>query len=101
MASTVTSPPAASQISAIAFMNEILVAKNELAATLTNSAVGRSARTHGVASAKFFAYTCFKVASALSLVVPTTKRFGRSVSSTAKPSLKNSGFQAKSTAGFT
>ena len=38
-ASRVTSAPAASQSSAMAFMNEILVAKNELAAVLTNSAV--------------------------------------------------------------
>ena len=47
-AKTVTSPPAASQTSAIALINEILVAKKELAATLTSSAVGRSARIQGV-----------------------------------------------------
>ena len=46
-ASTVTSPPDASQISAMALINEILVARNEFAATLTNSAVGRSARIQG------------------------------------------------------
>ncbi|CAB4606484.1 unannotated protein [freshwater metagenome] len=33
--------------------------------------------------------------------MPTTKRLGRKVSSTAKPSRKNSGFQAKSAFGFT
>ena len=38
-ASRVTSAPVASQTSAIALMNEILVARNELAATLTSSAV--------------------------------------------------------------
>ncbi|CAB4610077.1 unannotated protein [freshwater metagenome] len=49
-ASTVTSPPAASQTSAIAFINEIFVARKELAATLTSSDVGRSALTQGVPS---------------------------------------------------
>jgi hypothetical protein len=38
-ASLTTSPPAASQISAMALMNEIFVARNELAAVLTISAV--------------------------------------------------------------
>ncbi len=38
--------------------------------------------------------------SAESFVTPTTNRFGRNVSSTAKPSRKNSGFQAKSAPGF-
>ena len=38
--------------------------------------------------------------SALSLTTPTTKRFGFNVSSTAKPSRRNSGFQAKSVSGF-
>ena len=38
-ASRVTSAPVASQTSAIALMNEILVARKELAATLTSSAV--------------------------------------------------------------
>ena len=39
-ASVVTSAPVASHTSAIALMNEILVARKELAATLTSSAVG-------------------------------------------------------------
>ena len=43
-ASSETSAPAASHNSAIALMNEILVARNALALTLTSSAVGRSAR---------------------------------------------------------
>ena len=34
-------------------------------------------------------------------MVPTTNRFGRKVSSTANPSRKNSGFQARSAFGFT
>ena len=100
LARTVTSPSAASHISAIAFINEILVAKNELAATLTNSDVGKSALTQGVFSFKFEAYTSFKIFSALSLTTPTTNLFGFKVSSTAKPSRKNSGFHAKSAFGF-
>ena len=100
-ARTVTSPPAASQISAIALIKEIFVARKEFAATFTSSEVGRSATTQGVCSDKLFAYTCFKVSSALLFVTPTTRRFGLSVSSTAKPSRKNSGFHAKSSFGFT
>ena len=42
-----TSAPVTSQISAIALMNEILVARNELAATLTSSDVARSVTTTG------------------------------------------------------
>ncbi|CAB4610093.1 unannotated protein [freshwater metagenome] len=34
------------------------------------------------------------------MVTPTTKRLGFNVSSTAKPSRKNSGFHAKSDLGF-
>ena len=94
-----TSPPAASQTSAIALIKEIFVARNELAATLTSSAVGRSARIQGVPSAIIDSYTSFKITSARSLATPTTKRLGVKVSSTAKPSRKNSGFQAKSACG--
>ena len=50
-ASTVTSAPVASHSSAMALMNEILVARNELAATLTSWAVARSALIRGVPSA--------------------------------------------------
>ena len=100
LARTVTSPPAASQTSAIALIKEIFVARNEFAATFTNSDVGKSARTQGVFSAKLLAYISFNLFSAASFVTPTTKRFGCKVSSTAKPSRKNSGFQAKSTFGF-
>ena len=49
------SPPDASQTSAMALINEIFVAKNEFAATLTNSAVGRSALTQGMFSFKLAA----------------------------------------------
>jgi hypothetical protein len=46
-ASSTTSAPVASHTSAIALMNEILVARNEFAATLTSSAVARSVTTTG------------------------------------------------------
>lgn len=46
-ASWVTSPPAASQTSAIALMKEILVARKAFAATLTSSAVAKSVTTRG------------------------------------------------------
>ena len=49
-ASRVTSPPAAWHIWAIALMKLILVARNELAATLISSAVAMSHRTTGVRS---------------------------------------------------
>ena len=55
LARTVTSPPAASQTSAIALINEIFVARNEFAATFTNSDVGKSALTQGVFCAKLLA----------------------------------------------
>ncbi len=50
LASCVTSAPEASHTSAIALMKEILVARKELAATLTSSAVARSVTTTGVPS---------------------------------------------------
>ena len=48
VASWVTSAPVASHTSAIALMNEILVARNEFAATFTSSAVGKSVLTTGI-----------------------------------------------------
>ena len=50
-ASCTTSPPVTSQISAIALMKEILVARKALAATLTSSAVARSVSISGVPAA--------------------------------------------------
>ena len=47
-ASTATSPPAASQTSAIALMKEIFVAKKALAATFTSSEVAWSVTSTGV-----------------------------------------------------
>ena len=46
----VTSAPVCSHSSAIALMKEILVARNELAATLTSWAVAWSVRIRGVPS---------------------------------------------------
>ena len=80
-------------------MKEIFVAKNEFAATFTNSAVGKSARIQGVPKSIIGLYTSFKIFSARSFTTPTTNRFGVKVSSTAKPSRRNSGFQARSACG--
>jgi hypothetical protein len=49
--SCVTSAPAASQASATALMNEILVARNALADPLTSSAVSRPITSAGIPSA--------------------------------------------------
>ena len=80
-------------------MKEIFVARNELAATFTSSDVGRSARIQGVPNAITGSYTSLRISSARSFATPTTKRFGVKVSSTAKPSRRNSGFHAKSAWG--
>ena len=97
-ASTVTSAPAASQTAEIALMNEIFVARNAFALTLTSSAVGRSHDHHRAcprrsARRRPGAATPPRVAS----VPPMTMRSGCSVSSTALPSRRNSGFQTSST----
>ena len=47
-ASAETSPPVAAQMSAIALMNEILVARNALAAPLASSDVARSVSSSGM-----------------------------------------------------
>ena len=93
----VTSAPAASHTSAIALMNEILVARKEFAATLTSSAVGKSVTRKGTPLAISDAYTLRITCSARSLARPTTSRSGFSVSCTAKPSRRNSGFHTTST----
>ena len=51
-ASLITSAPEASHISAITLMKEILVARKELAATFTSSAVSRSMVSAGNAGGK-------------------------------------------------
>ncbi len=80
----------------MALMNEILVARKELAAAFTSSEVAKSVTTSGVPCASSGAYTSRSTASACSLRTPITSRSGCSVSSTAKPSRRNSGFQATS-----
>ena len=76
----VTSAPAASQTSAIALMNEIFVARNALAATLTSSAVARSVTRKGVLTTICSAWMSRKMASARADWTPTTTRSGVSVS---------------------
>lgn len=95
-ASFTTSPSAASHTSAIALMKEILVARKEFAEVFTSSAVGKSVTTNGEPSATGPAYTSRRSFSAPSLAIPTTIRSGCRVSCTAKPSRRNSGFQASS-----
>ena len=97
--SIVTSAPVASQTSAIALMNEILVARNALAATFTSSAVAKSVTTNGTPGVRSVAVDLAQdlLAAPLASATPTTSRSGRRVSSTAKPSRRNSGFQASST----
>ena len=97
-ASTSTSAPAASQTSAIALMNEILVARKAFAATLTSSAVSRSHEIHGIPRLSKGSYSALRSLSASADSQPTTMRSGARVSSTACPSRRNSGLQATSTA---
>ena len=95
-ASLATSPPAASQTSAMALMKEIFVARKEFAEVFTSSAVGKSVTTNGEPSATGVAYTSRSSFSARSLRTPITMRSGCRVSLTAKPSRRNSGFHASS-----
>ena len=104
-ASWVTSAPVASHTSAIALMNEILVARKVLAATLTSSAVGvvgdqerRAPLDHrGVDPAHDLLVAARRLAGPAGLATPITMRSGVRVSATAKPSRRNSGFQTRST----
>ena len=70
-ASWVTSAPVASHSSAIALMNEIFVARNELAATLTSCAVARSVTILGVPADSAAAYTSSSTAAARSPASPS------------------------------
>ena len=78
-------------------MNEILVARNAFAATLTSSAVSRSITSNGVPACSGAAYTWRIRGSARGDVTPSTMRSGARLSCTANPSRRNSGFQASST----
>src|SRR5450755_4194698 len=77
-------------------MKEIFVARKAFAATLTSSAVAKSVTTKGTPAASGSAYISRRIASAPAERTPTTIRSGRSVSVTACPSRRNSGFQASS-----
>jgi hypothetical protein len=79
-------------------MNEILAARNALAATLTSSAVSRSMTSSGMPWASGRAYTERNSSADRVEVTPKTRRSGDKLSWTAKPSRRNSGFQASSAA---
>ena len=91
-----TSACAASHTSAMALMKEIFVARKAFAATFTSSAVARSVARNGVPAAIGSAYTSRRMASPRPDWTPATIRSGRSVSWTACPSRRNSGFHASS-----
>src|SRR5688572_15818752 len=80
----------------ISFMNEILVAKNELAAYLVNSAERTSIKIIGFPLLTYGAYNSFNIFFAFSESVPITILSGFIKSSTANPSRKNSGFETTS-----
>ena len=65
-ASWVTSAPTTSAISAIALMNEILVARNAFAETFTSSAVAKSVTMRGMPAASAAAYTSSSSSTAAS-----------------------------------
>ncbi len=88
-----TSAPAASQILPIALMKEILAARNAFEAYLITSAEGRSVMIIGRSSG---AYSSTSVIATCWVGAPITIRSGRSVSSIAEPSRRNSGFETTS-----
>ena len=75
----------------ISFMNEILVARNEFAAYFVNSELRSSIKITGLPCLTNGAYSSLINFLALSDFVPTTTLSGFMKSSTATPSLKNSG----------
>ena len=87
-ATSSTSAPVSSQTLAISLMNEIFVARNALAASLIISALAMSVRTSGAPSG---AYSSTTASPAQSPTSPTTTRSGLRKSSSADPSLRNSG----------
>src|SRR6059036_4301134 len=78
---------------AIAFMNEIFVARKALEAYLIISADGTSVMIIGRSSG---AYNSSRVIATCCVGAPMTMRSGRSVSSIAEPSRRNSGFDTTS-----
>ena len=95
-ARSTTSAPVASQTSAIALTKEILVARKAFAATFTSSAVAKSVTTSGTPASIIGAKKSRSCFSARPSSTPMTMRSGCWVSLTAKPSRRNSGFQASS-----
>ena len=89
----VTSAPASSQMFAIEFMKEILVARKALDAYLIISAEGTSVMIIGRSSG---AYSSSRVIATCWVGAPMTMRSGRSVSSIAEPSRRNSGLDTTS-----
>src|SRR5918996_5761895 len=86
-----TSAPAASAIRAMAFANETFRARKALLACLASSAVCRSVSIQRVSSRTSGANSSRITARASSESLPTRMRSGRSESSTALPSRRNSG----------
>ena len=91
-----TLAPTSSHRLAISFIKVILVAKNALAAYLVISAERSSIKIIGFPWRTNGAYNRFNISFALSDSVPITTRSGFIKSSTATPSLKNSGFETTS-----
>ena len=89
----VTSAPASSQMLAMAFMNEILVDRNAFDAYLMISADGTSTMIIGRSSG---AYSSSSDMATCCVGAPITMRSGRSVSSMAQPSRRNSGLDTTS-----
>ena len=91
-----TFAPTNSHRLAISFMKVILVAKNAFAAYLVISAERSSMNIMGFPWRTNGAYNRFSISFAFSDSVPITTRSGFIKSSTATPSLKNSGFETTS-----
>ncbi len=88
-----TSAPTASHSCAIWFMNEIRVASIAFAAYLVISADRVSMKMSGLPVRTNGAYSSSRTVAASSESTPTTTRSGFMKSSTAAPSLRNSGFE--------
>ena len=88
-----TSAPASSHTLAMALMNEIFVDRKALEAYLIISADGTSVMIMGRSSG---AYSSSSVIATCWVGAPITMRSGRSVSSMAEPSRRNSGLETTS-----
>ena len=90
---------AASHTSASTFTSDTRLASMTFADTLASSAVCRSVRTTGTAVLDHWRRRPGGSPPPLAPATPTTSRSGRSESSTARPSRRNSGFHASRTSG--